>query len=241
MSARENRTGIFEMPNNPELPDLFRVALRNLKLQLRTHTVATVTAYDPTTQKATVTVDILQIIKDNFTPPTPADPNPTKAQAPVILADIPVAWTRTNSGYQTLPLNPGDTGELHVQDRSLEQWLKLGAATDPISAFTHSLADSVFHPTVHADNNPITPPTDQTAHVIEGIPFIKLGRNATLGIARLNDPVAASAAMTAWALVVETAINALAPGTFTPANSFATTVVTLMGSISGASVKASSE
>ena len=80
MSSRENRTGIFEMPNTPELPDLFRVALRNLKLQLRTHTVATVTAYNPTTQKVSVTVDILQIIKDNYTPPTPTNPNPTKPQ-----------------------------------------------------------------------------------------------------------------------------------------------------------------
>ena len=45
-----------------------------------------------------------------------------------------------------------------------------------------------------------------------------------LAVARETDPVAPSAAMIAWAAVVEGAINGLAPGSFTGANSFAGTV-----------------
>ena len=197
MGARENRTGVYEMPNNPDIPDLFRIALRDLRLSLRTHTAATVVAYDSTKQKVTVTVDILQVIKDNAATPTVRNPNPVKAQDPVTLKNIPVAWPRTNSGYFTLPLNPGDTGELHVQDRSLEQWLKIGKATDPVSAFTHNLAHSVFHPTIQSDPTPINPPTgtDPTAAVIEG-PLVKLGALAAHPLIKGTELVSAFTAYT---------------------------------------------
>jgi hypothetical protein len=48
--------------------------------------------------------------------------------------------------------------------------------------------------------------------------------------------------MIAWASIVETAINVLAPGTFTPANSFATTVAANgFGSIASGSAKVFAE
>ncbi len=57
----------------------------------------------------------------------------------------------------------------------------------------------------------------------EGSTF-DIGAAATLAIARATDPLTGSAAAATWALVVETAINALAPGTFTGANSWLATV-----------------
>lgn len=45
-----------------------------------------------------------------------------------------------------------------------------------------------------------------------------------LAVARETDPVAPSEALASWGGVIESALNALAPGTFTPANSFAGTV-----------------
>jgi hypothetical protein len=174
MGARENRTGIFELGQDPELADLFRVALRGLVLSLRTHSVATIVSYNPATQRATVRVDALQVIKDLGVTPTRANPLPTSTQAPIVLDDVPVAFPRTSSGYVTFPLSAGDTGELHVQDRSLDQWLEVGQATDPVSAFTHSLADSVFHPNLFPSSSPISPPTSSTATVVEG-PTINLG------------------------------------------------------------------
>lgn len=179
MVDRSNRTGAFEIPQDPKLPDLFRSAMREVQLSMRTHSVATIVTYNPATQKATVTVDALQVFKDTTKNPTDENPNPTKVQAPITLTDIPVAFPRTNSGYITFPLNPGDTGELHIQDRSLEQWLKLGLATDPVVAWTHNLADSVFHPTLHDNTNPITPPTRSDGTVIDGTPFVHLGAVTT--------------------------------------------------------------
>lgn len=181
MANRENKTGVYDMPQDPELPDLFRIALRDLRLSMRTHTVATVKTYNPATQTATVTTDILQVITDHATPATAAVPNPTKQQSTVTLVDIPVAWPRTSQGYLTFPLTPGTKGELHIQDRSLEAWLSLGQATDPIAAWTHNLADSVFHPHVFNDKDPITPPTSLTHAVLEG-PLVALGAGAATAL-----------------------------------------------------------
>lgn len=50
------------------------------------------------------------------------------------------------------------------------------------------------------------------------------GQTATLPVARSTDSVEPGYLMTSWASIVETAINSLAPGTFTPANNFAGTI-----------------
>lgn len=52
------------------------------------------------------------------------------------------------------------------------------------------------------------------------------GPTATLAVARETDFVNAGSLMSTWAGVVETAINGLAPGSFTPLNSFATVTAT---------------
>ena len=242
MADRQNRTGQFELPNKPELEDLFVVQLRACLLALRSHSVARVLAYDPATQTASLSVDILQIIKDHFTPPSVNNPNPTKAQTPVLLENIKVAWPRTSTGYITFPLVPNDTGELHVQDRSIDQWRLTGIPTDPKSAFLHMLGDSVFHPNLFPDANPITPPTSLVATVIEG-PLINLGAGATLGIARLTDPITLSsmatlhAAITAWVPAPGDGGTALK----TALAAFLALPTPSVGSITGASLKASSE
>jgi len=53
--------------------------------------------------------------------------------------------------------------------------------------------------------------------------------SGTKGGARVDDVLTASSQMAAWALVVETAINALAPGSFIPANQFAGAALTNPG------------
>ena len=226
--GRENQTALFEIPQDPKMADLFRATLRNLQVQIRTHTVGTVTAYNAATQRASVSVDILQVVRDNFTEATAADPNPVATLPPVQLEDLPVAWPRTSSGYLTFPLNPGDKGEVHIQDRNLGQWIQLGQASDPVSAITHSLSDGVFHPNIYPNSEPL-PPTDQGATVLDGDQEIKLGRLAALGVARLTDKTSSDASMTAWIASVNAAIIAIA--TILQAPPPGTPVVTVTGAI----------
>ncbi len=192
MGNRENRTGIFELNQNPALADLFRIAVRTGMLELSAHTLCTVVAYDPARQRVTVTTDVLRVIKDLLTPPTAVDPNPTTIQPPVQLADIPVAWPKGTLGasYQTFPIVPGDKGELHIQDRSIEAWLAAGIPTDPVASWTHALQDAVFHPSAPSPATAQLPPTDPTAHVLEG-PLVKLGALAVSFLAKAPELVAA--------------------------------------------------
>jgi hypothetical protein len=181
LGNRDLRTGVFELPKDPKIADLHREDGRKQRLTMRTHSVGTILTYNPVTQTAKVSVDILQVIKDLNATPTAVNPNPTSIQAPVVLEGVPVYIPRSGVGptlsYASIPIAPGDKGELHVQDRSIEVWKVAGLPTDPIAAWTHSMADAVFHPANFVKTTPL-PATDQTAHVIEG-PLVKLGRLAT--------------------------------------------------------------
>lgn len=255
--SRANRTGVYELQETPELEDLFKAWGRRLRLSLRTNTVATVLAYNATTQKAKVIVDILQILKV-LNPLVPgADPNQNNQEVeaqPVILNDIPVVWPRTTVGYLTFPLIPQDTGELIIQDRGLQQWLNRKAVlpVDPVQAATHTLQDSVFHPGLHDNIDAIIPATDQTATVLHGDTFIKLGRAAALGVARLTDKTVSDATMATWITMVTTAVATMAaafnvapPGTpmvtLGPGSVVPPIAPTDFGVISTASAKTSSE
>jgi len=214
--GRENRTGAYELPQNPTLADVITVALRNMRLSMRTHTMCTVTAYDPATQRVAVSVDILQRVNDNTREPSSAVPDPTAVLPPVQLADIPVHFPRTTSGYITFPIVTGDKGELHIQDRDIDAYLSKGLPADPIAMWTHSLSGAVFYPSLIHDKAPITPPTDLLATVVEGT-AVKVGRLATLPAARQTDAVAAGASMAAWIAAVNAAFLALVPPVVIPA------------------------
>lgn len=213
--GRENRVGPYEASQNPDLAELFRVALRAERLSIRTHSLCTVKGYDPATQKVRVVVDILQVVNDNTKEPTGLDPNPSTVQMPVELEDINVAWPRTSSGYLTFPINEDDKGELHIQDRDIDAWLSEGGPVDPVAMWTHAMSGAVFHPAIFNDDNPITPATDQTATVLEG-ELVNIGRAATLPAARVTDTVAAGASMATWIAAVNTAFAALVPPVIIP-------------------------
>ena len=243
MSFVTERTGPYELSSEPDLAELFRLAVRKLQLEMRTHTVGTVVSYNPATQTADVSVDILQVVRDNNTPPSRQNPAPSITQPPIILKDIPVHFQGTQTAYATQPIKTGDKGELHVNDRSIQKWLLSGTQDDPERMWTHALSESVFYPAPLPAPNKL-PPTDLTAHVIEG-PLVKLGYQAVLGNARFGDDVAPSADMIAWMNSVTTAVtqiaailNAAAPGSVTPPTLPPTVKI---GSISSASSKVLSE
>jgi len=187
--GRGNRLGLYELGDDPEISDLFRVALRRLKLEIRTSTPATIVAYDPARQVATLTVDHLQtvaVIDEVQAAKLVAagavvegvPPNAEATLPPVQLVDIPVRWPRTNLGYLTFPLAPGDTGELVCSDRSLDQWLAKGIPSDPVLASTHLLENGVFVPGLKPAAN-VLPPTSLTDTVLDGATGIQLGYGAT--------------------------------------------------------------
>lgn len=158
------------------LADLMARVSRCLELGLRVALPARVIAYTPATQLADLRVELLPVgeIEGEDVP-----------QPPVLLPQVPVAWTRTSLGHLTLPLVPGDTGLAVFSDRSLSVWRTTGnevAPVDPLIGRTHNLGDAVFFPGLHTDTDPIAPPTSLAATVLEG-PLVQLGVGATQFVA----------------------------------------------------------
>lgn len=201
----------MENQQNPTQTDLLLELQRTIGLELNAHCPAKVVVYDPARQVATVEVGFLTVVK--VTDPTRMPPRVRSVKGDVatldaiILTDIPVFIGGTPDAYVSFPIAPGTTGELHVHDRALGQWLLAGEAVDPVLAFTHALADSVFHPGLRAKPGTIVPPTDELATVVEG-PAVKVGREALLAAARATDPLTASPELTAWAADVEAKLAA---------------------------------
>lgn len=122
---------------------------------------------------------------------------------------------------QQLYFGADGSADLSVSDR--EAWLTLttGAA---VAAGTSGGAE------LKLDGD--------SAVLVHGGGNVKLGTtSASRPVARKDEPVAALAAMITWATTVETAINALAPGTFTPATAFSALVANAMAKVSTGSDK----
>ncbi len=155
------------------LNDLLAMVRRNIELDLRVSAPARVVVYDPATQRATIQLELLPVkfLGDLEVP-----------QPPIPIPGVPVCWTGGSLGYVTTPLVPGDTGLALFSDRCLSLWLLQGGPIDPINGRTHALGDAMFLPGLRNTTNPITPPTDLTATVVEG-PLVHLGRLATHPVA----------------------------------------------------------
>lgn len=177
MSDRSNRTDPWGIPEVPETADLHHSSDRNLALKLRTHQTATVTKVSADGRTVDVLVGSLAKVKDHDATPTRRNPNPVKINKPVELSGIPVAIWETAAGRFTVPIVAGDTGELHIQDRDLSAWMRVGIPVEPGSAFTHMLGDAVFHPTVRKTG--VGPDVDKTATVVDGALLVKIGAEAS--------------------------------------------------------------
>lgn len=182
----ENQTGLYALPPDPTLSDLYRVWARKVGLAIRTAVPGTVTAYNPTTQEASVTVDYLQVQRVNQQvagAPDPSETNEERASAPLLLPNVPVCWDGAGDGlaYLTFPLVPGCTGVLVVLDRSRDTWVNRTAAipVDPVKSAIHSLADCVFFPGLTDRAHRITPSSGTSIAAVLESSQVYLGKEAT--------------------------------------------------------------
>lgn len=167
-----------------ELEDFVRMIWRAQKMTIRTHVPARVVSFNPALCTATVTVEVLDVVsvpdatklpQRVLVPPNPLDgPNAKAVLQPLQLVEIPVWVHATNLGRCTLPIATGDTGTLHVFDRSIAAWRSLGSPTRAYLRFTHMLQDSMFEPGLRPTTSPLVPPVDITAAVLDG-PLVKIG------------------------------------------------------------------
>jgi hypothetical protein len=186
----ENRSGQYEFSPDPDLNNIITVWARKIGLAIRTTTLGTVQAYNPTTQEASVMVDMLKIQRVTQQTVPGVDPNETNevaAAAPTLLTNVPVLTLGAGNGtsYLTFPILPGCTGALVVLDRSKDTWMNRTAAipVDPVKSAIHSLADCFFIPGLTDKLHRVSTPTSLTAAVLEST-LIKIGAGATSNVVK---------------------------------------------------------
>lgn len=139
-------------------------------------------------------------------------------------------WTKRGG-----PVDPGFDSHYHqLSDAIFEPGLRYGRVSPSIPTDKHVIGPETGSAGLEFDdveggalpNARLYTTGDELT--IDAAQLIKIGEAATVAqdAIRRGDPVNPGAAMSAWALVVETFANSQVPGTFTPANSFATTVAT---------------
>lgn len=100
--------------------------------QVWTALPASVSAYDETTQRATIA-------------PLVADPEHPSTRLPEVFS-VPVVFPRASGFVITMPISPGDTGILLVCALSPSTWLRSGSSGVPQDTRRHALSSAVFLP-----------------------------------------------------------------------------------------------
>lgn len=132
----------------PRLEDLLLAAIAKEARALRVSGPGIVTAYDATTQKASVQPAIKEGSYDRQ--------GNREVSRPSLLVNVPVMFLSTSDGYRhTVPIAVGDTVLIAYCDRSLDRWSVRGGEVDPEDDRAHSPSDAVAIPTLHDFAHPI--------------------------------------------------------------------------------------
>ena len=138
-----------------DLAELLRKAMEHRLSDVRTSMPARVSVYNLATQ----TVDVEPLVREI----TETDGDDIEEALPVI-PGVPVAWPRGGGFFITFPLVPGNTGQIVVCDRSIDQWRTKGSdtytpgfgfAVDPLDKRRHGLAGAVFYPGLSDSLSPL--------------------------------------------------------------------------------------
>lgn len=138
-----------------DLAELIRKAMEHRLADVRTAMPARVQSYDVTTQ----TVDVSPLVREI----TETAGDDIEEALPVI-PSVPVAFPRAGGFFVTFPIVPGDTGQIVICDRSIDQWRTRGSqsftpeygyAVHPLDKRRHGLAGAVFYPGLSDALNPL--------------------------------------------------------------------------------------
>jgi hypothetical protein len=121
-----------EVPPELTLESAILMAIEAGLSQVWTALPGRVTAWDSTTQRATVQ-------------PTVSDVEPTRVLPSVV---CPIGFPRSGGYVLTLPVSEGDTGLLVFSTLSMAGWLRSGNEGAPLDTRKHTLSSAVFFPGV---------------------------------------------------------------------------------------------
>lgn len=197
-----------DTPSSPELSTLLSVFGEALLDSLRVMLPGRITAYNPTTQMASVQPLIMHAHVDE-TERRVAKPLPE-------IHTVPVVFNGTSRGRITWPVAVGDTCEIRFSSSSIARWvLKGGGPLDPGDDRRHDLNDAVCSVGLHdAAHVPTTAPVDAIVLHTDG------GTKALIGGPTGTQPTIMAttwqAAMDTFVASIVTALSGIIGGAGTP-------------------------
>lgn len=182
------------MTTTPELAEVIEAAIESALIDVHTALPGKVQSYDPTTQTATIELEIKR-------PLPKADGTYTIEDLP-LLENVPVHFTRSAAFALTVPLAAGDQGLVIFSELSLDQWRSKGVNTSPGDIGRHTLTGAVFAPglspnakalktAAHASNLVIGLDDDNAQIHVTPSGSILIGADAVKESARKGDAVQA--------------------------------------------------
>jgi hypothetical protein len=162
-----------ELITSPIPPDL-RSLLTDLKKEifygLNCHQVGVINSFDPTTQTATVQIQVLRNIGN------------TQVAYP-LLTDCPVIFPSGGGAYMTFPVAKGDPCLVLFNDRDLDLWFTTGNVVGPNSARAHSLSDGIVLVGIRNKTNPPPYTANDAVMLALGTASVKI---TTAGVVRIT-------------------------------------------------------
>lgn len=114
--------------------ELFDEVINQALLMARTIMIAECVSFN----EGRNTVDVQPALKRKFS-------NKAEASLPPIIRDVPVAFYGAGGVVVTYKPEPGDVCELHIVDRAIDSWKKLGGIVDPAKPRHHDMSDAVAY------------------------------------------------------------------------------------------------
>jgi hypothetical protein len=144
---------IFQSRAEPSLRDALDVVKKEVLLSLNCHAIATIQSFDPVLQTAKVTINY----KKTFLQKDPKTGvyGPVLVDYPVIF-DCPVFILQGGNAALTFPIQPGDTCDLHFNDRDIDNWFTSGTVGGPVATGRlHAFADAIAYIGRRSLKNPL--------------------------------------------------------------------------------------
>jgi hypothetical protein len=244
-----------QMSPDQALSALLDETARRIAVEIRTHVPGTIISFSRSSGRAEASVRVGMKARLR-----------TGETVPIAQVDrCPVLWPAGGGWCLDADLRPGDEVCVVVFDRDISEWLDSGGLADPLTGNLHSISSAAVL-AVSLRSRPKVGMADPGAgsmligqesgappwlrlntlpipSIVVEAPSIALGDGATLGVARLTDPVAAATAGTTLLTNIQLALVALgaipANAAALPAIGAVTTALSAglagLGVISGAS------
>lgn len=141
--------------HSPDLLTLLDQKSRMVKSEINCVQIGTVQSFDPTTQTASVSINLSRIVDGSV-------------KAYPVLAQVPVIILQGGLGALTFPIASGDPCLVFFCDRNIDSWVTTGLVSAPESERVHDLSDGIALVGIRSPLNLITSYLSNGVHAWHG-------------------------------------------------------------------------